>query len=322
MARFISKNLLIIVLGAVCILLPLVLPFFEATEDSAKFFTAANLQNVARRISAVSVVAVGEVLVILTGGIDLSVGSVAAFSQMVTGHSIKVWGWSTLPGYALGIFTGFVCGSINGLLITKGRIPPFIATLGMMLAARGAALGISGGSRFSGFPESFRWLGGGERWWIPFFVMLSIVILFFIILNYTRFGRELYATGGNLVGARLTGINVDRVRLGAYALSGTLAGFAGMMIASRAGVCDPNTAENFELDAIAACVVGGASLIGGEGGAIGALLGALIIGVLVNICQLNGMRNEWQRVFIGVLIVALVFVDNMRKRRAGELKDG
>jgi ribose/xylose/arabinose/galactoside ABC-type transport system permease subunit len=313
MPRFVSKNLLIIVLGAACILL---------ASLSHSFLTPDNLTNVARRISAITVVAVGEVLVILTGGIDLSVGSVAALAQMVTGYSMKSWGWSTVPGYALGVLAGLACGTVNGLLVTKGRIPPFIVTLGMMLAARGAALGISGGSRFSGFPDSFRWLGGGIQWWIPFLVMIAIVGFFAVMLTYTRSGRELYASGGNLVGARLSGIDVDRVRLGAYALSGTLAGFAGIMLASRSAVCDPTAAEGWELDAIAACVVGGASLMGGEGGAIGALLGALIIGVLVNICQLNGMRNEWQRVFIGALIVALVFVDNVRKRRAGKLKEG
>ena len=300
-------------MGAACLVLALVSPNFLTTD---------NVANVARRISAVTVVAVGEVLVILTGGIDLSVGSVAALSQVATGHSIKAWGWPVVPGIALGILVGLACGVVNGLLVTKGRIPPFIATLGMMLAARGGALGISGGSRYSGFPGAFKWLGGGAQWWIPFLVMIGVVAVFAVVLTFTRFGRELYATGGNLTGARLSGISVDRVRLGAYALCGTLAGSGGMMLASRSGVCDPTSADGWELDAIAACVVGGASLMGGEGGAIGALLGALIIGVLVNVCQLNGMRNEWQRVFIGVPIVVLVFVDNVRKRRAGKLKDG
>lgn len=322
MPRFISKNLLIIVMGVACILLAIILPYIPATQDTAKFFGQDNLQNVGRRISAITVVAVGQVLVILTGGIDLSVGSVAALSQVVAGHSIKEWGLPVVPGMALGILTGLLCGVINGLLVTKGRIPPFIVTLGMMLAARGAALGISKGFRYSGFSDAFKWLGGGVQWWIPFLVMIGVVAAFSVMLNYTRFGREIYSTGGNLIGARLSGIGVDRVRLGVYALCGTLAGFGGMMLASRSGVCDPTSAEGWELDAIAACVVGGASLMGGEGGAVGALLGALIIGVLVNICQLNGMRNEWQRVFIGVLIIVLVFVDNIRKRRAGKLKEG
>ncbi len=312
MKRFVSKNILIIVMGLACVGL---------VWFSPNFLMESNLQNLARRISATTVMSVGQVLVILTAGIDLSVGSVAALSQMIAGKAIKDGGLPIVPGFMLGILTGFTCGMINGLLITKGRIPPFIVTLGMMLAARGAALSLSEGSRISGFSDAFKWLGGGNDWRIPFIVTLGVVAMFAIMLNYARFGRELYATGGNLGGARLSGINVDRVRLGAYTLCGTLAGIGGVMIASRSGVCDPTAAEGAELDAIAACVVGGASLMGGEGGAIGALFGALIIGILVNVCQLQSVPNEWQKMFIGILIVALVFVDNMRKRRSGRLRE-
>ncbi|MDZ4859089.1 MAG: ABC transporter permease [Candidatus Hydrogenedentes bacterium] len=312
MKRFISKNVLIILMGAICIGLAVYFPDFT---------TPGNLKNLARRISPTVVMSVGQVLVILTAGIDLSVGSVAALAQMITGKAIKDFGCPVPVGYTFGIFTGFLCGAVNGILITKGRIPPFIVTLGMMLAARGAALGLSKGSRISGLSDSFKWIGGGTNWAVPFLVAISLVGIFAIMLSYSRFGRQLYATGGNLGGARLSGINVDRVRLGAYALCGALAGMGGIIIASRSGVCDPTAAEGAELDAIAACVVGGASLMGGEGGAIGALLGALIIGVLVNVCQLQGVPNELQRIIIGVLIVALVFTDNWRKRRAGKLKE-
>jgi ribose/xylose/arabinose/galactoside ABC-type transport system permease subunit len=151
--------------------------------------------------------------------------------------------------------------------------------------------------------------------------MLLIVGAFAVFLRHTRFGREIYATGGNLTGARLSGIPVDRVRIGAFSLGGLLAGFGGILMASRAGVADPTMAQGMELDAIAACVVGGASLMGGEGGAVGALIGALIIGTLINICQLNGMTDEWQRIFVGALIIILVYFDNLRKRRAGKLMD-
>ncbi|HRK34166.1 MAG TPA: ABC transporter permease [Candidatus Hydrogenedentes bacterium] len=312
MKRFLSKYILVIAMCIVCLGMVFV---------SDKFLVESNLQNLARRISATTVMSVGQVLVILTAGIDLSVGSVAALSQMIAGKAIKEGGLPIIPGFALGISAGATCGFINGLLITKGRIPPFIVTLGMMLAARGAALGLSDGSRISGFSDAFKWVGGGIDWWVPFVVALGVVACFAVVLNYTRFGRELYAIGGNLAGARLSGINVDRVRLGAYTLCGTLAGAGGIMIASRSGVCDPTSAEGAELDAIAACVVGGASLMGGEGGAIGALFGALIIGILVNVCQLNSIPNEIQRIIVGVLIVALVFVDNWRKRKAGKLKE-
>ncbi|GMU91725.1 MAG: hypothetical protein AMXMBFR4_07830 [Candidatus Hydrogenedentota bacterium] len=312
MPRLLKKHLLIIILGALCVALALINP---------SFLTQDNLTNLARRISAVSVVAAGQTLVILTGGIDLSVGSVAALSGVIAGHAIKFWNWPVPLGMALGVGSGLGCGVVIGVLVTKGRIPAFIVTLGMMLAARGAAQLITGGSRIAGLPESFRWLGGGFTWWIPFVVMLALVGATAIMLAYMNMGREMYATGGNLVGARLSGINVDRVRIAAYALCGLSAGFAGVMLSSRTGVCDPTAAEGMELDSIAACVVGGASLMGGEGGAIGSLIGALIIGVLVNVCQLQGMPSEYQRIVLGALIITLVFFDNMRKRGPGALKE-
>jgi len=310
--QFVSRNALILALALVCVGLAIFTP---------SFVTPNNLTNLARRISAVSIVAVGETLVIITAGIDLSVGSVAALSAVVSGLTIKTYGFSVPLGILAGALAGLTCGLINGVLATKGRIPSFIVTLGMMLAARGTAHLLTGGSRISGLPEGFRFLGGTESWYVPFFVTLSIVGAFAVFLRYTRFGREIYATGGNLTGARLSGVPVDRVRIGAFALGGMLAGFGGVLLASRTGVADPTMAEGMELDAIAACVVGGASLMGGEGGAVGALIGALIIGTLINICQLNGMPDEWQRIAVGVLIIVLVFFDNARKRRAGKLLD-
>ncbi len=312
MRQFISRNALILLLGVVCICLAIF---------TSSFLTPNNLTNLARRISAVSIVAVGETLVIITAGIDLSVGSVAAFSAVVAGRTIQNYGFPVPLGIVCGVLAGLGCGMVNGLLATKGRIPSFIVTLGMMLAARGGAHLLTGGSRISGLPQGFRFLGGTESWYVPFIVTLLIVAVFGVFLLHTRFGREIYASGGNLTGARLSGINVDRVRIGAFALCGMLAGFGGVLLASRTGVADPTMAEGMELDAIAACVVGGASLMGGEGGAVGALIGALLIGILINICQLNGMSDEWQRIVVGVLIVVLVYIDNMRKRRAGKLKD-
>lgn len=309
MRRFLSRHALLITMALVCLVLVVTTPKFAGPD---------NLTNVARRVSAVSVVAVGQMLVIITGGIDLSVGSVAALGAVIAGHSIRNHELPVAAGMALGVLAGAVCGLINGVLATKGRIPAFIVTLGMMLAARGACLVITQGGRISGLPPGFRILGGTGQWWVPVVVTIAVVGAGMILLNWTRFGREIYATGGNLVSARLSGLPVDRVRIGAFTLCGTLAGFAGVMLASRTGVADPTAAEGMELDAIAACVVGGASLMGGEGGAFGALIGALLIGVLVNICQLNGMSNEWQRIVVGVLIIVLVFFDNLRKRRLGK----
>jgi ribose/xylose/arabinose/galactoside ABC-type transport system permease subunit len=310
--QFISRHALILALALICAGLAIFTP---------SFLTPSNLTNLARRISAVSVIAAGETLVIITAGIDLSVGSVAALSAVVAGLTIKEYGFNVPLGILAGASAGLACGLVNGVLSTKGRIPSFIVTLGMMLAARGAAHLLTGGSRISGLPQGFRFLGGTESWYVPFIVMLLIVGAFAVFLRNTRFGREIYATGGNLSGARLSGIPVDRVRIGAFSLGGLLAGFGGILMASRAGVADPTMAQGMELDAIAACVVGGASLMGGEGGAVGALIGALIIGTLINICQLNGMTDEWQRIFVGALIIILVYFDNLRKRRAGKLKD-
>ncbi|MCC6697525.1 MAG: ABC transporter permease [Candidatus Hydrogenedentes bacterium] len=312
MKQFISRNALIILLGVVCLGLAVFTP---------SFISDTNLTNLARRVCAVGIVAVGETLVIITAGIDLSVGSVAAFSAVVAGKTIQDLGIPVPLGIIAGAATGLFCGLVNGVLSTKGRIPSFIVTLGMMLAARGGALLLTGGSRISGLPEGFRFLGGTNDWRVPVVVTLLIVGVFAAMLRYMRLGREIYASGGNLQGARLSGIPVDRCRIAAFALCGMLAGFAGVLLASRTGVADPTMAEGMELDSIAACVVGGASLMGGEGGAVGALVGAVLIGMLINICQLNGMSDEWQRIVVGVLIVVLVYIDNMRKRRAGKLKD-
>jgi len=286
-----------------------------------EFRTAGNLTSVMYRTAVVGIIATGQTLVILTGGIDLSVGSVAALCGMFAGLLMHDKGMpvpvAVFGGSALGMF----CGIVNGSLVTKGRIPPFIVTLGMMMVARGATLLISGGLTKSGFPDSFALLGGGEGWWIPVGITLAISGTVGVSLAFTRFGRALYAIGGNLTSARLSGINVDRMRTAAYGLCGLLAGFGGVVLTSRTSVATPNAAEGMELDAIAACVIGGASLMGGEGGMAGTLAGALIMNVLVNFCNLKKYDVYWQMVLVGGLIVGLVFYDNYRKRKAGLLKE-
>jgi ribose/xylose/arabinose/galactoside ABC-type transport system permease subunit len=297
---------------------------------SAEFRSPNNLTGVATRTSEIGVLATGELLVILTGGIDLSVGSVAALGGVVgcrgmkwlAGGALASVPWvATLLGILLGAGVGLACGLLNGLLITRGRIPAFIVTLGMMMVARGASLILSEGKPVYGLPDSFYWLGGGKGWWVPVLVTLSVVLFFTLVLNFTRFGRGLFAIGGNMQAARLSGLPVDRYRTMAFAISGTLAGFAGVMLASRTSVAAPTAAEMYELNAIAACVIGGASLIGGEGGAIAALAGALIMVILQNFCNLQDIQSYWQQVLVGSLVVLLVFYDNWRKRRAGLLSD-
>ena len=302
----------LVILAGLCLTVAVLSPDFRTTN---------NLQSVVYRTSVAGIVASGQVLVILTGGIDLSVGAVAALSGVIGCLLMKHVAAFASLGILGGCLTGLLCGSICGFLVAKGRVAPFIVTLGMMMAARGATLLLSGGLPVSGAPSSFEYLGGTRIWWIPVVITLSINITLGTMLAFTRFGRALYATGGNMVAARLSGISVDRVRILAYSLCGMMAGFAGMVLASRTSGASPTGGEGLELEAIAGCVIGGASLMGGEGGALGALAGALIKEVLVNFCNLKNYDQHWQSVFIGILIVVLVSYDNYRKRRAGLIKD-
>lgn len=320
--RVVAKHSPLFILAALAIVFAIVSPHFRQTN---------NLQQVMTRTTFVGILAAGQLLVILIGGIDLSVGSVAALSGMIGCITM------TLPqveqalgatpalhvaaGVIAGSITGLACGAANGVLVAKGRIPPFIVTLGMMMAARGAARLLSGGQNVGDLPRDLGWLGGALNWWIPVTIVVSITAFGAVVLSFGRFGRYLYAIGGNREAARLSGLPVDRVRITAFALCGLAAGFGGMVLASRTMIGSPNAAEMSELDAIAACVIGGASLMGGEGGAITALAGALIMATLTNFCVLQGLNDNWQRLIIGMLIIGLVYYDNLRKRRAGLLKD-
>ncbi|HNZ48435.1 MAG TPA: ABC transporter permease [Candidatus Hydrogenedentes bacterium] len=312
MGRFIAKHSPLFILAALCIILAVVSPVFRSPS---------NLQGVAQRTAVVGIMAVGQLAVILTAGIDLSVGSIAALSGVVGCLAMVNLSVPAIPGIFIGIGVGLLCGLVNGLLTAKGKIPPFIVTLGMMMAARGAALTASGATPVFGLPENFAWLGGTRGWWLPVVFMFGIAAFFAVVLGYTRFGRALYVIGGNKEAARLSGVPVDWVRIAAFAISGTAAGFAGMMLASRTSVASPTAAEMYELQAIAACVIGGASLMGGEGGAFATIAGALIMTVLYNFCNLQNINVHWQQILVGVLLVALVFYDNRRKRKAGLLKD-
>jgi ribose/xylose/arabinose/galactoside ABC-type transport system permease subunit len=323
MKRFIAKNFPLFILGALCLAMAFA---------SESFRQPSNLQSVALRTCFIAVMAIGQLLVILTAGIDLSVGSVAALSGMVTARLVSSGEMGmALPwpvGIAGGLGVGLLCGLCNGVLVAKGRIPPFIATLGMMMIARGATYIISDGKTIFNLPPFFSYLGGKEEiagysgWWVPVLLVLVLTLVFIVMLTYTRFGRAIYATGGNLAAARLSGLPVDWVRIRAYALCSLMAALSGIMLDARTSVATANAAEMAELEAIAACVIGGASLMGGEGGAGGALAGALIMYVLVNFCNLNGISVHWQRVLVGSLIIALVYYDSVRKRKAGLLKDG
>jgi len=284
---------------------------------SPYFLTLENLLAIGLQMSVVAIMAVGQVLVIISGGVDLSVGSVLAISGVVATMLLND---SAPMGVALlaGVLLGSVCGALNGLLITKGQLPPFIATLGMMGVARGAALILTGGVPIFGLPPRFAFLGGGRvASVIPFPVLVTLVLAVFghILLSMTRLGRYAYAIGGNLQATRLSGVNVDGCLIRVYALCGFSAGLAGILLASRLNSGQPTAGTGYELDVIAACVIGGASLSGGQGTVLGAMVGALIMGILRNGCNLLDISAFWQMAAIGAIILVAVFYDQRHRRR-------
>lgn len=283
---------------------------------SPYFLTFDNLINVFRQSSVNALLALGQLLVIITAGIDLSAGSILGLCCVLVAMMLK----SGAPAWAsilatLGI--GAALGLINGLLFTKLRLPhPFIPTLGMMNVARGLALVISGGFPISELPSDFRFLGAGEVAHMPMPVILVVIVYvsFHIFLTRTTLGRDIYAIGGNRQAALLSGIPVDRRLNMVYALSGALAALGAIVLAGRVNSGFPLAGAGAELDAIAAAIIGGASFFGGAGTVWGTLMGALIMGVLRNGLNLLNVSAHWQMVVIGAVIVAAVWIDVLRQR--------
>ncbi len=279
-----------------------------ATILSPRFLTSLNLLNVARQISIFGILAIGQTFVILTGGIDLSVGSVLALVVVLVGGVLPEYG--IFAAILVGLAIGTLMGIINGLGITLGNIQPFIMTLGMLGIARGIAYIYTGGMPIPVLNKSFLFIGNGYVLGVPVpaIIFIALVIIAALILRYTVFGRYVYAIGSNAEAARLSGINVDLNKTFVYALCGLTAGIAGILYASQLAVAPPIAGEGYELDAIAAVVVGGASMFGGEGGMFGTFLGALIIGSLSNILNLTGVSPFVQRLAKGLLIIGAVMI--------------
>lgn len=294
----------IIGLVLICVVLSFLTP---------RFLTVTNLFNVLRQTSLNAIMAVGLTFVILTGGIDLSVGSILAFSG-VSAATVAQMGLPAPVAMMVGLLAGSGLGFLNGIVITKGRVPPFIATLAMMTIARGGALVISGGRPISGLGEGFHFIGRGMIGVVPVPVILTIITFMFAyyILTQTRQGRYIYATGSNEDAARLTGIHTDRIKLFAYTLSGFTAALAAMIIISRLGSAPPTAGDGAELDAIAAVVIGGTSLAGGVGSIFGTFIGATIIGVLNNGLNLLNVSSYYQLVVRGVVILIAVLLDRKK----------
>ncbi|MFJ3770375.1 substrate-binding domain-containing protein [Streptomyces sp. NPDC090075] len=300
--------------GALTALIVLVIAMSALSGD---FLTTDNLLNVGVQAAVTAILAFGVTFVIVAAGIDLSVGSVAALSATVLAWSATQHGVPVFLAVVLAVATGVAAGLVNGFLIAYGKLPPFIATLAMLSVARGLSLVISEGSPIA-FPDSVSHLGDTLGGWLPVPVLVMIVmgLIAAFVLGRTYIGRSMYAIGGNEEAARLSGLRVSKQKLAIYALSGLFAAVAGIVLAARLSSAQPQAANGYELDAIAAVVIGGASLAGGTGKASGTLIGALILAVLRNGLNLLNVSAFWQQVVIGVVIALAVLLDTVR-RKAG-----
>ncbi|MGY4794675.1 ABC transporter permease [Lysinibacillus sp. FSL K6-0057] len=300
-------------------LLALIILMAVLTMTTDKFLTVSNLMNIARQSSINALLAIGMLLPILTAGIDLSVGSILAVSIMVMGIVSVNMQMGAVAGIAVCLLIGAGFGLLNGLLLTKLRLPhPFISTLGTMNIARGIALIITAAAPIAGFPYLVQFLGSEFVGPIPvsFLLVIAVYIIFHIFLTRTQTGRYIYAIGGNKEAARLSGINVDRVLIIVYTISGFMAALAGLVMVGRVNSAFPLAGLSYELDAIAAVIIGGASFFGGVGTVWGTLIGALIIAVLRNGLNLLNVSADFQMTVIGVVIIAAVFVDVLRQRKS------
>ena len=307
------------------------------------FFNVDNLLTVAQQTTVIAIIAMGQTYVLITGGIDLSIGSNIALCAMVAammmGHDPDVGVHPNLPmfvGLLTGLLTGVAVGAANGSMIAFGRIPPFIATLGTMTIVRGLALTMTQGYPISGMPNSFMAMGTGYNfgignlfdmdkggYYVPpgvpkipniVVIMVATVFIFGFILQKTKWGRHVYAVGSNFEAARLSGVNTKKTILMVYIFSGFLAALAGCLLAARVFSAGPAAGDGYELDAVASSVIGGTSTMGGEGTGLGTFIGAFIIGVLRNGLNLLGINPFIQKIVIGLVIVASVFLDRIRNR--------
>src|SRR5689334_11770968 len=315
----------------VCLVL-LIIVFTVLTDG--RFLTRLNLFNVMRQISIEGLIAVGMTFVILTAGIDLSVGSLVAVAGLTaaliakgsaaTSFSLDTaeatgYGWFAAMMGAVAV--GLLGGAIQGTAITKLKVPPFVVTLGGLSVFRGMALMISGSGPISGFGDTYRWWGQGRvgpQWFaipVPVIIFLSIAAIAFVVLRYTRYGRQVYAVGGNREAARLAGVNVERVLLSVYVIIGFLSGLAGFVLSARLNSSEAVAGIGYELNVIAAVVIGGTSLFGGVGTILGTVIGSMLIGVLNNGLVLMNVNPYVQQITIGLILVSVVALDQLAKSR-------
>lgn len=311
LGRFWRTSGLLWVLVALCIAAALISP---------AFLNPFNIVNVLRQVALFGIVSIGLTFVILTAGIDLSVGSIVAVVAVSSALLLQIG--IPVPLVVLaGLAVGMAMGAVNGLGVTLGRLPPFIMTLGMMVMGRGLAMTISDGHpiRFPDASDGFAWLGQGHLLGLPVPVWLFVTVaaLAYFVLRFTPFGRNIYAVGSNPEAARLSGINVGLTIFSVYVISGALAALTALIFISRLTVGEPVAGVGLELEAIAITVIGGTSLFGGEGGVIGTVIGAAIFAVIANILNLAGVSPFTQQIVKGAIIVAAVLFEAQRRRRNG-----
>ena len=312
-----SKNLNFDTIRQFSLLFVLAIMFIVLSIITDSFLTVSNLLNVLRQVSIIGITAVGMTLVIILGEIDLSVGSIIAFSGVMASSAFAATNSSILAVLvALGIGTGI--GLLNGIITSKGKIVGFVTTLASMSIFRGIAFIYTGGNPIAATDTNFTLYGTGHFLGIPIpiIIMIVIFILGYFLTMHTRFGRYVYAVGGNIKASKWSGLNVDNIKIIVFTLSGLLAGLSGLILAARLGSGQPFAGQGFELDVIAAVILGGTSLIGGKGRISGTLIGVLILGILSNGLTLLNVSSYWQQVVKGIIIVIAVLVDTKTRKEA------
>lgn len=298
-----------IVLVVLCIGLSIAEPAFHSFN---------NLINILQQVTVYAVLALGVNIVIFTGGIDISVGSVVAFTGIVMGKLIVDQGMPSIVGILAALLIGAACGTFNGIMISKFKLQPMIATLAMMSMARGAAYTLADGETITGYSAGFRFIGQGTipGTQIPVQVifMVLLYILFFYIMKYRKFGRYIYSIGGNEEATRLSGINVDKYKTLAYTISGLCASIAAVILTAKLNSAQSTAGLDYEMDAIASCVIGGTSLLGGSGSVWGTFIGAIIMIVIRNGLNLLNVSSNLQKLVIGIIILVAVLADAIRHK--------
>ncbi|KAF3306241.1 ribose ABC transporter permease [Carnobacterium sp. PL17GRE32] len=296
-------------------LLALIVLIIFVSVLSPSFLSLTNLMNLMRQVSTNALIAFGMTFVIITGGIDLSVGSTLALSSAIMAGMI-VNGIDPLIAMTVSLIAGFVLGAVNGLLITKGKLVPFIATLATMTIYRGTTLVLTDGKPITGLDETFifQFMGRGYFFGIPFPIVITLVVfaLLFVLLHKMSFGRKTFAIGGNEKASFIAGVKSNKIKVFVYSISGVLASLAGIILTSRLNSAQPTAGESYEMDAIASVVLGGTSMSGGKGRIFGTLIGALIIGTLNNGLNLLGVSTFYQQIVKGIVIIIAVLIDRRK----------